>query len=82
MASHGATDTSDGKTATAPRIRRSMPDLVALSPASRRSRSKRTIQAHLAWTAYLIICARFMAPQTNHPIIPIEIVGFLNRQAS
>ena len=47
-----------------------------------RSRSKRTIQAHPAWTAYLIVRARFMAPQTSHPIIQIEIVGFLNRPAN
>ena len=63
-----ATDTSHGTTMTTPMIRRSMPDSVALSPFSVRSRSKRTIQAHLAWTAYSIVRARFTAPQTSHPI--------------
>ena len=42
--------------------RQSMPDSGDLSPFLGRSRSKRTIQAHPAWTAYLIIHARFMAP--------------------
>ena len=71
-----AIDTSDETTMTTPRIQRSTPDSVALSPVSGRSHFKRTIRAHLAWTAYLIVRARFMAPQTNHPITPIEIVGF------
>ena len=81
-ASPDATDTSVETTMTTPMIRRSMPDSVALSPVSGRSRSKRTIRAYLAWTAYLIVRARFTAPQTNHPIIPIEIVGFLNKPVS
>ena len=73
-----ATDTSVKATVITPRTRQSMPDSGALSPVSGRSRSKRTIQAHPAWTAYSIVRARFMAPQTSHPIIQIEIAGFLN----
>ena len=57
-----AIDTSVETTVITPRTRQSMPDLGALSQVSGRSRSKRTIQAHPAWTAYLIIHARFMAP--------------------
>ena len=74
-----ATYTSVKTTVITPRTRQSMPDSGALSLVSGRSHSKRTIQAHPAWTAYLIVRARFMAPRTNHPIIQIEIVGFLNR---
>ena len=81
-ASPDATGTSVKTTVTTPMIRRSMLDSVALSPVSGRSHSKRAIQAHPAWTAYLIIHARFMAPQTNHPIIQIEIVGVLNRMTN
>ena len=50
--------------------------------AQRKKSFQRTIQAHTSWTAYLIVCARFMAPQTNHPIIQIEIAGLLNRPAN
>ena len=57
-------------------------DSAAPSPVSGRSRIKETIRDHPAWTAYSIVHARSMAPQTNHPIIPIEIVGFLNRPTS
>ena len=45
----------------------------------RKKLSKRTIRDHPAWTAYLIVHARFMEPQPNHPIIQIEIAGFLNK---
>ena len=76
------TGTNVDITMTTPMIRRSMPDLVALSLVSGRSRSKRTIQAHLVWTAYSIVHARYMAPQTNQPIIPTGIAGCLNRPAS
>ena len=43
---------------------------------------KKTVRDHPAWTAYSIVRARYMAPQTNKPIIPTEILGFLNRLAS
>ena len=82
MASPDATDTSVEATVTIPMTQRSMPDSVAPSLASGRSHLKGTIRAHPAWTAYSIVRARFMAPQTNQPIIPTEIVGFSNRLAS
>ena len=78
----GATNTNAANMVKAPKIWQSMPNLIARSPVSGRSRSKRTIQAHPAWTAYLIVRARFMAPQKNHPVIPTEIVGFFNRLAN
>ena len=43
-ASNGATDTSDGTTATTPKTRRSMPDSAELNPVSGRSHSKRNNQ--------------------------------------
>src|SRR3954469_8020656 len=57
------------------------PDSVAPSPASKRSPIKGAAKDHPAWTAYSIILARYMAPQTNRPTILTEIAGSLNKPA-
>jgi hypothetical protein len=64
------------------KIRQSTPDSVALNPLSERSHSKETKMVHPVWTEYLIDLARSTAPPTSLPIIPTEIVGFLNRPVS
>ena len=81
-ASPDATDASAEATVIIPMTRRSTPDSMAPSPDSGRSHIEETIQAHPVWTAYSIVHTRFMAPQTNQPTIPTEIVEFLNKPAS
>ena len=82
MASPNATDTSVEATVIIPMTRRSTPDSVAPSLASRRSHLIETIRDHPAWTAYSIVHVRSTAPPTNQPIIPTEVVGSLNKPAS
>ena len=82
MASSDVIDTNPEAMVIMPMTPQSMPDSPAPSPASGRNHTKETIMDHPAWTAYSIARARYMAPQTNQPIIPIEIVGFLNRPAN
>ena len=77
-----AIDTSTETTVTTPRIRRSTPNSVALSPVSGRSHLRETIRARPAWTAYSIVHVKSTAPPINQPIIPIENAGSLNRLAS
>ena len=70
--SSDVTDTNAEAMVIIPMTLQLMPDSAALSP----------VRDHPAWTAYSIVRARYMAPQTNHLIIPTEIVGFLNRPAN
>ena len=76
-----ATNTSAAKMVKMPKIRQSMPDLVALSPVSEMGHSKMTIRVRPVWTAYLTAHAKFMAPREHQPIIPMENVGSSNKPA-
>ena len=78
-ASPDATNTSIEKMGITPKTRPPMPDLVAPSPVSRKSHSKRTIWARPVWTAYSIVHAKFIAPQEHQPIIPTENAGSSNK---
>ena len=82
MAGRVVTKTNAASTATIVWIRQSMPDSEAQNPVNGKTRSKETIRDRPVWTAYLIVRARFMAPQTSHPIIQIEIARFLNKLAN
>ena len=79
-ASHGATDISDGTTATTPKTRQLTPDSVAQNPVSGKSRSKVIIRDRPVWTAYLIARAKFMAPLISQQTTLTEIAGCSNKQ--
>ena len=81
MAGSDAIDTNAAKMVKTPKIRQSMPDLVALSPVSGMGHSKMIIWVRPVWTAYSTAHAKFMAPQEHQPIIPTENDGSSNKPA-
>ena len=76
-----AIDTNAEVMAITPMTVQFTPDSVAPSPASERGPIKGMAEDHPAWTAYSIVCSRYMAPQTNRPTILTEIAGSLRKPA-
>ena len=82
MAGHVGISKNAALTATAMKIRQSMPDSKAINLVSGKSHSKRILRARLVWNEYSIACARYMAPPKGQPITLTGIVGCSSRQAS
>ena len=78
MAGHVETKTNAALTATATRIRQSMPDSEAPSPVN--GHSKEPLRARPIWTEYSTAPVKYMEPPKSQLTTPTEIVGYSSRQ--